>query len=410
MTSNILDWFHGLEWSRVEVRGIVFAALATLALIVALKLLAIFFRKLRTRGEARLMRQEEGLRVQQWEMLSAASVRRGGRYLLGLLHVLAAVLLIDVYVPLVLRLFPSTEPLSHRYFEFVIAPLVLFFRAFVAYLPNLVYISVVSALTFFLLKFLHLFFRALTIGSVELPGFYPDWAEPTYKLLRVLALAFLLIAVFPRLPGADEQAFKAVSLFAGALLTLGSTAAVGNAVAGVVLTYTRAFQVGDSIRVGETMGRVTKRTLLVTRLRTIANEQVTIPNGEVLRCHVVNYSPAAAEGSLGFTLSVRIGYDVEWRTVEELLLRATAAIPGITPEPPAAVFQTSFDDFGVSYVLRVFTSAVPPFGDLKTKLARNIMDEFNQAGVEILTPGVAVVRHADSGAAEVASGESPSSA
>lgn len=392
MTSTFLDWIRSLTWSDVNVRGAAYAVVATLVLIVALKLLAVFFRKLRERYRARIEARQTGLRVQRWEMVSAGGLQSSVRYLLGFLHLLIAVLLIDAYVTLVLRLFPATQPLSDRYFDFVTAPIVVLYRAVVAYLPNLFFIVAVSALGFLSLKFLHLLFRAVESGAVRIPGFYTDWAEPTYKLVRLLVLVFLLIAIFPRLPGADEQAFKAVSLFAGALLTLGSTAAVGNAVAGVVLTYTRAFQVGDWITVGGTTGEVARRTLLVTRLRNVANEQVTIPNGEVLREHVVNYTPAAKQGRLGLTVSLQIGYDVDWRTVEELLLKAAGATPGVAADPPPVVIQTSLDDFGVSYLLAVKTSGPPPLGLLRTTLGRNILDEFKQAGVEILTPAVSVLR------------------
>lgn len=392
MTSTVLEWIRDLSWSSANVRGAVYAVVATLALIVGLKLLAGVFRKLRERARRRIEAQETGLRVQRWELVSAGGVQTVFRYFIGCLHLLAAILLIDVYLTVLLRLFPATRRLSDRYFDFVIAPIVALYQAVVAYLPDLLYIVVISALTFLILKFLHLLFRAVETGAVRIPGFYADWADPTYKLSRALVLVFLLIAVFPRLPGADEQAFKAVSLFVGALLTLGSTAAVGNAVAGVVLVYTRAFQVGDWIRVGKTAGEVEQRTILVTRLRTPTNEQVTIPNGEVLRDHVVNFSPAAKKGRLGLTVDLTIGYDVDWRTVEELALKAARATPEISSDPPPAVLQTSLGDFGVSYRLWACTSRSPPLGRVRSALGRNLLDEFGHAGVEILTPAVSVLR------------------
>jgi len=392
LTSTLLEWIRDLSWSSANVRGAVYAVVATLALIVGLKLLAGVFRKLRQRARRRIEAQETGLRLQRWELVSAGGLQTVFRYLVGFLHLLAAILLLDVFVTVLLRLFPATKSLSDRYFEFVIAPVVALYQAVVAYLPDLLYIVVISALTFLILRFLHLLFRAVETGAVRIPGFYTDWADPTYKLLRALVLVFLLIAIFPRLPGADEQAFKAVSLFVGALLTLGSTAAVGNAVAGVVLVYTRAFQVGDWVRVGKTTGEVEQRTILVTRLRTPTNEQVTIPNGEVLRDHVVNFSPAAKKGRLALTVDLTIGYDVDWRTVEELALKAVRATPEIASDPPPVVLQTSLDDFGVSYRLWACTSGPPPLGRIRSALGRNILDEFNGAGVEILTPGVAVLR------------------
>jgi small-conductance mechanosensitive channel len=395
VTSTVLEWIRGLSWSNANVRGAAIAVVATVALLIALKLLARVFRRLRERVQARIEEQKIALRVQRWEMVSSGGIQQSARFGLGLFHLLAAVVLIDIYVTLVLRLFPATEALSSQYFDFVTAPIVALWRAIVGYFPKALEILVNTALALVSLRFLHLFFRALEIGAVKIPGFYRDWADPTYKLLRGLVLIFLLIRVFPLLPGADEQAFKAVSLFVGALVTLGSTAAVGNAVAGIVLIYTRAFQLGDWIRVGQTTGEVQKKTLLVTRLLTVANEQVTIPNGEVLRDHVVNFTPAATRGRLGLTTTVTIGYDVDWRTVNELLLKAAAATPELSSDPPPTVFQTGLDDFAVSYTLRVFTGGPPPLARIHTALQRNVLDEFHRAGVEIMSPSFSVLRQGD---------------
>jgi small-conductance mechanosensitive channel len=395
MTSTFMKWIRGLSLSDANVRGAFMTLLATLVLIVALALLARAFRRLRERYQARIERREITLRVQRWEMVSREKIQQTVKFSLGLVQGLVAIVLIDIYVTLVLRFFPATEPLSDQYFDFILAPVTALWRAFVGYLPNAFEILVISALTLVLLKFLHIAVHALDSGAVKIPGFYPDWADPTYKIVRALVLAFLLIRIFPLLPGADEQSFKAVSLFVGALLTLGSTAAVGNAIAGIVLIYTRSFQVGHWIRVGATEGEVVRRTLLVTRLRTAMNEQVTIPNGEVLRDHVVNFTPAATQGRLGLTTTVTIGYDVDWRVVNDLLLKAAAATPKVGSNPSPVVLQTGLDDYGVSYSLRVFTSGPPPLGKIHTALRRNILDCFHRAGIEILCPSFSVLRSDD---------------
>ena len=133
--------------------------------------------------------------------------------------------------------------------------------AILHYLPNVGYLTVIGGLGWVALRLLRYVFRALGSGSLVIRGFHADWAEPTYKLSRTLLLLFLLMVSFPSVPGSGSQFFQGFSVFVGALLTFGSAGAIGNIVAGTVLTYTRAFRVGDMVRLGETYGVVIERTL-----------------------------------------------------------------------------------------------------------------------------------------------------
>ena len=386
MMSSLWDWINRFAWADSNIKGIAITVLATLLLILSIKLVALFFKRIRDSHRKRIEKDNTAQQLQQKAPKTATSLQRGVQFTLGLLQFLTALVIIDVYIAFVLHLFPSTRALSEQYFEFVTIPVVALWNASIGYLPNAIEILVISTLTFLGLKVLRIFFRALETEELKIPGFYADWADPTYKLLRALVLMFLLVAIFPLLPGADDKSFKAISIFVGAILSLGSTGAMKNAIAGVVLIYTRAFQIGDWINVNHSTGEVVRRNLLVTRLRTNSNEQITIPNGEVLKNHVVNYTPAAKKGRLGFSTSITIGYDVDWRTVNELLLKAAKATPAIGSDPPPFVFQSGLDDFYASYTIRVYTSGPPPLGKIQTVLRQNILDVFHQAGVEIRTP------------------------
>jgi len=366
-----------------------------MALIIALKLLASIFHRLRDFYRVRIEASKPAVQLQRGDPVTSSKIQRSVINSLKLFHFLAAFVLIDIYVNLLLRLFPATESLSDQYFKFVMNPLTKLLKLILGYIPNAIEILVILALTLVCLRILHIFFRALEVGVVRIPGFYKDWSDPTYKLLRAMVLMFLLVRIFPLLPGADEKAFKTVSIFIAALLSLGSTGAMQNAIAGVVLTYTRGFQVGDWVRIGQSTGEVTRRELLITRLRTADNEQVTIPNREVLKDHVVNFTPAAKQGQLGLTTTVTIGYDVEWRMVNELLLKAAVATPKLNSDPPPSVLQTGLDDFYVNYKLRVHTSGPPPLDRIHTDLRQNILDVFNRAGVEIMSPRFQVERSSD---------------
>ncbi len=372
--------------------GAGYAALATVILVLLLWLLSIAATRGYHRIETLRRVRIPAIKIQDFELLSAG--RLSGILVASarILRVVLTLLLLYVYVPLVLSFFPWTTSLSEQITGYALRPFAVAWSGFVAYLPNLFYLAAGVVIVRYLLAFLHLFFGAMGSGSIKLRGFYSDWAEPTYKIVRVLVFAFAAIALYPYLPGASSDAFKGVSIFVGVLFSLGSSAAIGNMVAGVVLTYTRAFQIGDRVKIGETVGDVTEKTLLVTRVRTIKHVAVTIPNGTVLSSQVVNYTTLAASRGLILHTSVTIGYDAPWRQVESLLVEAARRTEHILPDPTPFVLQTSLDDFYVSYEINAFSDRADLMAVTYSALHRNIQDTFNEGGVEIMSPHYGALR------------------
>jgi small-conductance mechanosensitive channel len=221
---------------------------------------------------------------------------------------------------------------------------------------------------------------------------HPDLVDPTYQLLRLLVIAFAIVAAFPYIPGSDSPVFRGISIFVGFLLSLGSTSLVSNLIAGLVLIYTRGLGIGDRIEIGDTVGDVVARNLLVTRIRTIKNVVITIPNSMVLSAHIVNYSANKDEQGLILHSTVTIGYDVPWRQVHQLLIAAARATRGIIDLPGPFVMQTSLDDYYVSYEVNAYTREPARMALIYSELHQNIQDKFNEANVEIMSPSYAALR------------------
>ena len=181
--------------------------------------------------------------------------------------------------------------------------------------------------------------------------------------------------------------------WSGALFTLGASSSVSNLISGIILTYTRSFRIDDRIQVGGTTGDVITRGLFVTRLRTIYNEEVTVPNVVALRGRVVNYSAASRAGGLALRVSAGIGYDVDWRQVHELMKAAAHDTEHIVDEPEPMILQQSLGDFAVSYELLAWTDDPKLSIRTASALRQSVIDRFNEAGVEIMTPVVNAVRN-----------------
>lgn len=378
------------EASRTSVKAILlatlFALLATGALVALLKVLGLIVPRVLVTVDGWRNTRIPALRIQQLEVLSSARLTDAVLTAIRAVRAVVVIALLYFYVPLVLRFFPWTEALADRIVGYVLTPLSNAGNAFANYLPNIFFIGVIAILTRYILKFVHLFFEAIRTRMIVFPGFYVEWADPTYKIVRFMILAFVVVVVFPYLPGAGSDAFKGVSLFLGALFTLGSSSAIANIVAGVVLTFTRAFQVGDRVSIGETTGDVMEKSLLVTRVRTIKNLDITVPNALVMTSHIVNYSARASEGGVILHTSVTIGYDVPWRQVHTLLTDAAKATDRLLDDPAPFVLQTSLDDFYVSYQLNAYTDDPKVMARTYSALHQQIQDAFNKAGVEIMSP------------------------
>jgi small-conductance mechanosensitive channel len=300
--------------------------------------------------------------------------------------------LLQAYGTVVLRFFPSTKYTSYQLTNWLFSQLAGFGKNVIAYTPNLILLAFICLITAYLIKVNEYFFGELRDEKLRIRGFYPDWAQPTANLVRVLILVASVIVAFPYLPGSQSPAFKGISVFLGVLLSLGSTSAVAHGVAGTILTYMRAFQVGDFVRIGNDVGEVTERTLLVTRMCTQKHEVITIPNGTVLGGVVVNYSAEARKGGLIFHTVVTIGYSTPWRQIHELLTSAALGAEGVLRDPAPFVLQTALNDFYVSYELNAYTAKPRDMQNIYSVLHQNIQDRFNEAGVEINSPHYASLR------------------
>ena len=377
---------------RTILLGALWAVLATFALILILRVMGTLFRNLYKNLRRWHGKYIHSIRIQKLELLPAERITNSLLLLARGLRLVLSLVLAYFYLSLVFSFFPWTRGYASVLFGYVLYPLRTVGSAFAMYLPNLFFIGVILVVAYYAVKVVKFLFSEIEKGTISLPGFYNDWAQPTYKIARFLIIVFTAVVVFPYLPGSKSPAFQGISIFVGLLVSLGSSSAISNIVAGVMLTYTRGFQTGDRVKIGETTGDVVEKTLLVTRVRTIKNVDISIPNALVLTSHIINYSSSAQQAGLILHTTVSIGYDAPWRRVHELLIDAAESTPGISKEPKPFVLQTSLDDFYVSYQINAFTDHPSVMAATYSELHKNIQDKFNEAGVEIMSPHFTAVR------------------
>ena len=294
-----------------------------------------------------------------------------------------------IMVPFILSVSPFTETYSNKMFGYILNPFVDFFIKFLHYIPTLIKILVILFIFSKVIKLVSYFFKEVEKGNINLHGFHKDWSGTTSKMIKFVLYAFIITLIFPLLPGANSDIFKGVTMFLGLLLSLGSTSVISNAMSGLIMTYMRPFKIGDRIEVNNITGIVVMKNTIVTRVRTPKNVIVTIPNANILSGYSKNFSTAAERSNLIIHTSLTIGYDVDWRKVHDLLNTAAINTEGIindVPEKRPFVLQTSLDDFYVTYEINAYISNVKTYNIIESKLYGNILDEFNNANVEIMSP------------------------
>jgi small-conductance mechanosensitive channel len=310
------------------------------------------------------------------------------RIIIHLFCNLLAAALVLVYFLYGFAIFPRTKIFTSALRKILSPALQDAAQAVENYVPNFGYLFVILLLGWILLKGLKYFFASIQDGTIVFEKFPVDWTDPTYKLCRTILVLFVLMVSFPYLPGAHSAFFRGFSVFIGALVTFGSSGVIGNLLAGILLTYARAFRVGDVVQIEGVFGKVTEKTLLVTRVLTVGNEYVAIPNSKVLTDSVTNYSAHGSGNGFAVGVAATIGYDVDWRTVHKLLLDGTTRTEQIATEPAPRVLEKSFGNYSVEYELRAWTKTSEGIFETYAALRRNVLDAFADAGIEIMTPTI----------------------
>ncbi len=383
-----IDDLHAEYGLKQKILGVFYVVL----LITALGLLIWLVNKLYKRWKFKLLRlflkRAKPLAFKNYELLN---LHRVGIALLTIYNVLrwAIILMLLLFcVPLLFALFPETKSFTYTIFGYIWDPLTHIFSSVVGFLPNFFQIVVIVFCFRYLVKGLRYFMNEIAVGKLKINGFYADWAQPTYYILRVLLYSFMLVMIWPLLPNSNSEVFQGVSVFIGIIVSLGSSSIIGNVMAGMVMTYMRPFRIGDFIRFGENEGFVIEKTVLVTRIKTRKNEVITIPNSNLMGSQTTNFSFSAKNYGIIVHTKVTIGYDMKWELIRGLLIQAAQQTAHISKHPEPFVIVTALDDFYVEYEINAYTHKPEMLPLIYSDLRQHILDGFHEAGVEIMSPHI----------------------
>ena len=385
LDNRIRELREGISLKGILIRAALFILVLVLQYLL-FRLTNYLFRKLRVMIIRFREQHLNPIFIRDYELLNK---EQQGKILIFLSNIVRYIVLffqLTISVPILFAIFPQTEQLALKIFLYILEPIKMVATSVVEYIPNLFIITVIWLCIRYLIKGLRYISREIEQEKLKINGFYPDWARPTFNIVRFLLYAFMIAMIYPYLPGSDSGVFQGISVFVGLIISLGSSTVIGNIIAGLVITYMRPFKLGDRIRLNETTGNVIEKTPFVTRLRTTKNEVVTIPNSFIMSSHTVNFSESARQFGLIIHTTVTIGYDAPWRQVHQLLINAARLTPGVLEHPKPFVLETELQDYYPCYQINAYITEADKYGDIMSALHQNIQDIFNEAGVEIMSP------------------------
>ncbi|MCL2243421.1 MAG: mechanosensitive ion channel family protein [Treponema sp.] len=331
--------------------------------------------------------------IHKFRVLTAKQVAGAIIFLLRWLKYLISLVLLFLTLPVVFSLFPATRDIAWMLINYIVTTLKDIGMGIVMFFPNLITIIIIITITRYTLRGLKYLANQIERGKMTIPRFYPDWAHPTLKIFQVLLWAFTVAIIYPYLPGSDSRAFQGVSVFVGIVFSIGSTNAIGNLVAGFVITYMRPFKIGDRVKIKDLTGFVVEKNLMVVRLKTHKNEYITFPNTMILGSNIVNYNTSSDEDEEGLIIfaEVTFGYATPWQSVHDILINAALATANVQKNPKPFVLQTKLDDFYACYQINCYTKDVSHVPRIYTMLYENIQNGFRDAGIDMTSAHYRVI-------------------
>ncbi|HUF66386.1 MAG TPA: mechanosensitive ion channel domain-containing protein [Gemmatimonadaceae bacterium] len=360
---------------------------ATLLFVAVIRLIrqlrGFLLRRLREPASDRIIRD---IAAHGFTILSAAHLRLFARRVVDLIAWGTGLFLAYVWVAFVLTSFAYTRPWGEALGSYLSETLRGLAVGAISGIPGLFTAVIILVFARWVTRLIGAFFDAVATERVQIPWAHPDTAQATKRIVKLGVWILAVVVAYPYIPGSGTDVFKGVSVFVGVVISLGSTGIVNQAMSGLVLMYSRALKPGDYVRVGETEGTVTKLAMLSTKIVTTKHEEMTIPNAVMVANGIRNFTRLSEGDGLIVHTAVTIGYDVPWRQVEALLLLAADRTPELAKNPPPFVLKRELADFYVDYELNAHLTAPERRIPALSALHAQILDAFNEYGVQILSP------------------------
>lgn len=201
-----------------------------------------------------------------------------------------------------------------------------------------------------------------------------------FKWMAVLLILGIIIAQF----GIDIGFIAGLlALAGGTIIGFASMNTIGNAIAGLIIMTSRPFKIGDRIFFNGQFADVIAVDLIYTRMKTLDNVMVSVPNQSLLATEIDNYGKKTV---VRRSCSITAGYDLTSEQVEKALLEAAGEVEAVLETPEPYVWITGFGDFAIEYTLYIFVNRIKHIPVIDANLKRTVLAVCRKHDIDISTP------------------------
>ena len=219
------------------------------------------------------------------------------------------------------------------------------------------------------------------IGRILINNFSQHHVVLFKRLVYWLLLALFIASALKQLGFSLSVLLGAAGVLSVALGFASQTSA-SNLISGLFLIGEQPFQLGDTIKVGNTTGEVLSIDLLSVKLRTFDNLYVRIPNESLIKSEMTNLTRFPIRR---FDLLIGVAYKENISQVRQVMLKVADNNPLCLDEPDPMFLFLGFGDSSLNIQFSVWAKR-ENFRDLRNSLQEEIKQAFDDAGIEIPFP------------------------
>lgn len=173
--------------------------------------------------------------------------------------------------------------------------------------------------------------------------------------------------------------------FLGIVVGMAARQTLGSLLAGFVLMFSRPFEIGDWVQIGDHEGIVTDISIINTRMRSFDDETIVLPNDVAGNETIENMTDS---DRLRLRVRVGVAYDTDLDRARELILQAVDEVEEVLSIPKPTVVLTQFGDSAIGFEVRFWIEppTAPRRAKAQTAVIKSIKATFDEAGIEIPFP------------------------